>query len=114
MQGLHLEDFEDTSAAVCFLCRSCDKTLTNILELEERLSHMKEKVKSFISSFKSLIQESRERTATAKRTVPSALCNASSPKRICLDPTQQNSFQSSSPAVKVVVVIPYLLAKYAK
>ncbi len=49
-KGLHLEDFEDTSAAVCFLCRSCDKTLTNILELEERLSHMKEKVKSFISS----------------------------------------------------------------
>ena len=86
------------------LCRSCDKTLTNILELEERLSHMKEKVKSFISSFKSLIQESRERTATAKRTVPSSLCNASSPKRICLDPTQQNTFQSSSPAVKVVAL----------
>ncbi len=79
------------------LCRSCDKTLTNILELEERLSHMKENVKSFISSFKSLIQESRERTATAKRTVPSSLCNASYP-------TQQNTFQSSSPAVKVVAL----------
>ena len=32
--SLHLEDFVDTSAAKSFLCKSFDRTLNNIIELQ--------------------------------------------------------------------------------
>ena len=39
--SLHVEDFEDTSAANSFLCKSCDGQLNSILDLQSHLSQLK-------------------------------------------------------------------------
>ena len=93
--SLHLDDFVDTSAANSFLCKSCDGTLDNIIELQNHLSRLRDTVKGYISGLKPMMA-----AVGTKRNLSSA-STASPPKRMCLDTATPGTSQSTSPAVTV-------------
>lgn len=98
--SLHLEDFKDTAGASSYLCRSCDVTLNTIMELQNRLSQLKTRIKGYIMRF----QPVSTMNVPGKKRTSSLASTASPPKRARLgdDPAGMTvTSQSHSPAVSV-------------